>query len=120
MSVIIPRSNDNDRTDVKYFYPPFVKVSIGQSIRWINTDLKDHYLIFTKDQSEYGNEIGIIKAGESISKTFTYYVPKLDYICKIHPEEQGSIVMYPKNENDMTNIQALRYLDELYDINPKV
>jgi hypothetical protein len=61
----------------------------------------------------------MIKARESISKTFTYYVPKLDYTCKIHPEEQGAIVMYPKNENDMTNTQNLRHLDELFDINPK-
>ena len=118
MSVIIPPSNNNDPTDVKYFYPGFVKVSIGQSIRWINTDSKDHYLIFTKDQPEYGKEIGMINAGKSFSKTFTYYVPKLDYTCKIHPEEQGSIVMYPKNENDMTNTQNLRHLDELFDINP--
>lgn len=86
------------KSNHKYFNPRFTVIDVGETIKWINTDSKTHNLIFDKEVYPYKAEIGLIKPKESISREFNEYVPQIDYRCALHPEEQGTIVLYPTQE----------------------
>lgn len=75
----------------RYFTPRFVKMVVGDKITWYNANDESHSLIFDK---------------ESFSRTFDVYVPRIGYSCATHPEEKGTIVIYPKEEVEMTNTET--------------
>jgi hypothetical protein len=107
MSVVIPIRNDEGRT--RYFSPRYAKITVGQAITWYNPGNEPHSLIFDIEIKPYPVKIGI-QPSSTFSKPFPFYVPRIDYSCATHPEEKGSIVIYPKDENDMTNTDTLRHL----------
>lgn len=41
---------------------------------------------------------------------------RIDYICKIHPNEIGSIIILKKSEAKMSNTESLKLLERLFDI----
>jgi hypothetical protein len=94
----------------RYFLPRFVKIVVNESVTWYNTDNESHSLILVKEIKPYDIAIGNVEPGTSFSKKFDFYVPKIDYSCAIHPEEKGTIVIYPKSEEEMTNTETLRHL----------
>ena len=46
-TIIIPQFLDNPGK--KYFNPRFVQIFVGDSIRWLNVDHKQHNLIFDRE-----------------------------------------------------------------------
>jgi plastocyanin len=81
------------------FMPRFVKALIGGTITWSNQDQRDHSLIFEKQVAPYGYKIGELKPGESLSKIFDTYIPRIDYTCALHPEEKGTLSHGRKQES---------------------
>jgi class 3 adenylate cyclase len=108
MSVVIPKRNGNSGT--RYFVPKFTKIVVGQTITWYNADDDSHSLIFDKEIIPYPAKIGDVRPRGTLSKKFDSYVPRIDYSCASHPEEKGTIVIYPKSEDQMTNTETLRHL----------
>ena len=106
MSVVItPKIHD---TNPMYFMPRFVKVPIGGTIIWTNQDQRDHNLIFERQVAPYGYKIGQLKPGESLSKTFDAYIPRIDYTCALHPEEKGTIIIHHKEQDRSIKLDTLK------------
>lgn len=74
-------------------------ITVGDQIEWINNDAKEHILVFRNERPPYEVLIGRIEPGKLISKSFDYLVSRIDYGCAIHPEENGTIIMYPKKDD---------------------
>jgi class 3 adenylate cyclase len=113
--VIIPRSNENS-TDVTFFEPRVVKILSGMSITWMNRDKKTHRLTSGNADSLLSTEFfhtDDIIGGESTTVKIESNQPAIPYYCSIHPAERGLIAILPKDEEEMTNTQRLRFLDSL-------
>lgn len=96
-TIIIPQFLDNPGK--KYFNPRFVQIFVGESIRWLNVDHKQHNLIFDREIVPYGAEIGLLDPLQSLTKTFDTFFPRVDYRCSLHPNEQGTIIMVQNKDN---------------------
>lgn len=51
-----------------FFYPRFVTIILGDTLEWINNDIKEHYLLFRKEIPPYNIIIGKIGPGKSLFK----------------------------------------------------
>ena len=113
--VIIPRSNENS-TEVTYFEPRVIKILSGMSITWMNRDTKTHRLTSGNADSllptEFFHTDDII-GGESTTVKIESNQPAIPYYCSLHPAERGLIAILPKDEEEMTNTQRLRFLDSI-------
>ncbi|MFB5598990.1 MAG: adenylate/guanylate cyclase domain-containing protein [Nitrososphaeraceae archaeon] len=98
-TIIIPQFLDNPGK--KYFNPRFVNIFVGQSIRWLNVDHKQHNLIFDREIDPYGAEIGLLDPLQSLTKDFDTFIPRIDYRCSLHPNEHGTIIMSQNNEKQI-------------------
>ncbi len=50
--------------------------------------------------------------------TFDYSdVERIDYHCETHPNETGTVIILPKNEESMTNTERLRFLSSFLILN---
>jgi len=113
--VIIPRSL-KDSTEVMYFEPRIVKILSGMSITWMNRDTKTHILTSGNADSLlpteffHTNDIG---RGKSTTIKIESNQPAIPYYCSLHPAERGLIVVLPKDEDEMTNTQTLKFLDSI-------
>jgi hypothetical protein len=122
MSILnIPLSFIIMDSGVKFFNPRYIKITFGDSIKWINPTNDTHSLIYIKDGKlceipHYGTSIGYLEPNQTLLKKFDYYVSKLEYSCALHPEETGIIIMYPKLPDSMTNTESLRHLADVGDI----
>jgi hypothetical protein len=113
--VIIPPNFTNLKLENNYFVPRFVKVLRGQEVEWVNLDSSSHHLRF------YGvldNDLDRIKPKKSANKRFDYDQLRIDYRCTIHNNEFGTVVIYPKPEDEMTNKEQLKFLSKIFDIEP--
>jgi len=108
MSVAIPIRTNEPGT--RYFTPRFVNIVVGETITWYNVGKDIHSLIFDTEIPPYDIKIGDITAGGKFSKRFEFYVPRIVYSCATHPEEKGTIVIYEKDEDEMTDTERLRHL----------
>jgi len=108
MSVAIPLRTNEPGT--RYFTPRFVSIVVGQTITWYNVGKDIHSLMFDTEIPPYDIKIGDITPVGTFSKRFDFYVPRIDYSCATHPEEKGTIVIYEKNEDEMTDTERLRHL----------
>jgi class 3 adenylate cyclase len=108
MSVAIPIRTNQPGT--RYFTPRFVNIVVGETITWYNVGKDIHSLIFDTEIPPYGIKIGDVVPVGTLSKRFDFYVPRIDYSCATHPEEKGTIVIYEKNEDEMTETERLRHL----------
>ena len=108
MSVAIPIRTNEPGT--RYFTPRFVNMVVGETITWYNAGKDIHSLIFDTEIPPYDIKIGDIAPVGTFSKRFDFYVPRIDYSCATHPEEKGTIVIYEKSEEDMTDTERLRHL----------
>jgi class 3 adenylate cyclase len=113
-SVVIPA--DSGRIGTRYFNPRYATIAIGESIKWINADSRSHSLVFDLEIPPYGTKIGEVKPLDTFEKFFDVYVPRLEYSCAIHPQEKGSIIIYPKKADEMSNTDKLRHLVGAFDI----
>ncbi len=108
MSVVIPHITNEP--GIRYFMPRFVSIAVGQTIRWLNTDNESHSIIFEKEIPPYDIKIGDVGPNGECAKTFNFYTPRIEYSCAIHPQEKGTIAIYPKQEEEMSNTERLRFL----------
>lgn len=119
-TVIIPRNFTNPDIHENYFNPRYTAIQIRDSVRWVNLDVNSHLLDFytvTPDgQMQYIHTLGPIPSGAQRSSQFDTNIPRIDYICRYHENEIGSIVIYPGPENQMTNTQRLRFLSRAFNI----
>jgi plastocyanin len=119
--VIIPHNFVNKRLEVNYFIPRFKKIRKGERVEWFNDDSSDHHLKFyaiSHGDINYLFDLGPIKRGESVSKIFNFDMIRIDYICTLHNNEVGTIIIYQKPEDEMTNTENFRFLSEIFDIKP--
>jgi class 3 adenylate cyclase/plastocyanin len=113
--VIIPRSLKNS-TEVMYFEPRIVKILSGMSITWMNRDTKTHRLTSGNADlllsTEFFHTDNIVR-GKSTTVRIESNQPAIPYYCSLHPAERGLIVVLPKDEDEMTNTQTLKFLDSI-------
>jgi plastocyanin len=118
--VIIPQFQPNE--SIRNYIPQTVKIQNGDTIRWINTDSTPHDLYFIKIDPDPTNievldEVLYLNSGKVGEITFNYNYKRIDYVCKIHRIEVNSITIFTVDDHkNMSNIQRLRYLSNLYNI----
>ena len=113
--MIIPKSGVSP-TEVTYFEPRVVKILSGMSITWMNRDSKIHRLTSGNADSLLPTEFfhtDDIVVGESTTVRIETNQPAIPYYCSLHPAERGLIAILPKDEDEMTNTQRLRFLDSI-------
>jgi class 3 adenylate cyclase len=102
--------------EVMYFEPRIVKILSGMSITWMNRDTKTHRLTSCNADSllptKYFYTEDIPRGGSTTVKLESSQ-PAIPYYCSLHPAERGLIVILPKEEDEMTNIQRLKFLDSI-------
>lgn len=117
--VVIPKFIDYGN-NLKYFIPRFAKIQRGEIIEWTNLDIKSHTLVFyykLNDEIYSIGKLGPLRSGESQHMTFDYGdVERIDYHCETHPNETGSVIILPKNEESMTNTERLRFLSRIFNL----
>jgi plastocyanin len=118
--VIIPQFQPNEH--IRNYIPHNIKIQKGDTIRWINTDSEPRNLYFMKidpnlPDIEVLNERLYLNSGEEGEVMFNYNCERIDYVCKIHRMEVNSITIFTANDyKNMSNIQRLRYLSNIYNI----
>jgi hypothetical protein len=119
--VIIPPRFTNAKLKINYFVPRFKKATKGEFVEWVNLDSRSHCLQFygvLGNASKFLFELGTIKPKTSKKKRFDYNIARIDYICTLHGNEIGTLIIYPKPENQMSNTDQLRFLNRIFDIDP--
>ncbi|HJY14884.1 MAG TPA: adenylate/guanylate cyclase domain-containing protein [Nitrososphaeraceae archaeon] len=117
--VIIQRDDKWDPRRKKYFHPRFVKVLPGQEIRWINHDTKNHRLVSGNPDTLISD--GIFDTGEilmgnagSIQFNSSQEAKSIPYFCLFHPNERGTVVILPMEEDSLTNDERLELLESTF------
>lgn len=113
--VVIPRFKENTN-EIMYFEPRIVKVVKGESITWINRDTKVHNLTSGDANSTLPSpffQTGSMLPGESTTVKIDSNQQSIPYYCTMHPSERGVIGMLPKPEEQMTEEEKTRFLDDI-------
>ena len=113
--VVIPKFKENTK-EITYFEPRIVKIVKGESITWINRDTKVHNLTSGDANSTLPSpffQTGSMLPGESTTVKIDSNQQSIPYYCTMHPSERGVIGMLPKPENQMTEDEKARFLDDL-------
>ena len=113
--VVIPRFKENTN-EIMYFEPRIVKVVKGESITWINRDTKVHNLTsgdaISTLQSPFFQTGGMLP-GETTTVKIDSNQQSIPYYCTMHPSERGVIGMLPKPEEQMTEEEKTRFLEDI-------
>jgi class 3 adenylate cyclase/plastocyanin len=113
--VVIPKFKENTK-EITYFEPRVVKIVKGESITWINRDTKVHNLTSGDANSTLPSpffQTGSMLPGESTTVKIDSNQQSIPYYCTMHPSERGVIGMLPKPEDQMTEDEKARFLDDL-------
>ena len=113
--VVIPKFKENTK-EITYFEPRIVKIVKGESITWINRDTKVHNLTSGDANSTLQSpffQTGSMLPGESTTVKIDSNQQSIPYYCTMHPSERGVIGMLPKPEDQMTEDEKARFLDDL-------
>ena len=113
--VVIPKFKENTK-EITYFEPRIVKIVKGESITWINRDTKVHNLTSGDANSTLPSpffQTGSMLPGESTTVKIDSNQQNIPYYCTMHPSERGVIGMLPKPEDQMTEDEKARFLDDL-------
>lgn len=113
--VVIPRFKENTN-EIMYFEPRIVKIVKGESITWINRDTKVHNLTSGDAISTLPSpffQTGSMLPGESTTVKIDSNQQSIPYYCTMHPSERGVIGMLPKPEEQMTEEEKTRFLDDI-------
>jgi adenylate cyclase len=113
--VVIPKFKENTK-EITYFEPRIVKIVKGESITWINRDSKVHNLTSGDANSTLPSpffQTGSMLPGESTTVKIDSNQQSIPYYCTMHPSERGVIGMLPKPEDQMTEDEKARFLDDL-------
>lgn len=120
-TVIIPRFAS--RATICHYIPNFVKIHVGDTIRWINKDTQSHTLIFygiseQSSQSNFISKVGPIRPEQSMAIIFNNYYFRIDYLCETHKNEINYILFLTAETENMSNTERLRYLSKKFNIIP--
>lgn len=99
-----------------YFEPRIVKIAKGESITWINRDTKVHNLISGDANSALQSpffQTGSMLPGESTTVKIDSNQQSIPYYCIMHSSERGVIGMLSKPEEQMTEEEKSRFLDDI-------
>ncbi|MGE3859510.1 MAG: adenylate/guanylate cyclase domain-containing protein [Nitrososphaeraceae archaeon] len=113
--MIIPSSNQYPK-EVISFEPRVIKILSGMSITWMNRDTKTHRLTSGNADSLLPTEFfhtHDIAEGESTTIRIESNQSAIPYYCSLHPSERGLIAILPKDEDEMTSNQRLKFLDSI-------
>jgi class 3 adenylate cyclase/plastocyanin len=113
--VVIPRFKENSN-EIMYFEPRIVKIVKGESITWINRDINVHNLISGDANSTLQSpffQTGSMLPGESTTVKIDSNQQSIPYYCTMHPSERGVIGMLSKPEEQMTEEEKTRFLDDI-------
>ena len=113
--VVIPKFKENIK-EITYFEPRVVKIVKGESITWINRDTKVHNLTSGDANSTLPSpffQTGSMLPGESTTVKIDSNQQSIPYYCTMHPSERGVIGMLPKPEDQMTEDEKARFLNDL-------
>jgi len=119
--IIIPPKFTNTSLEVNYFVPRFKKILKGDKLEWVNQDSKIHHLKFYKivgEEVEFLFDLGRIQPNKTSLANFDFDFPRIDYLCTLHTNEIGTIIIYPKSESEMSNAQQIRFLSKIFNIKP--
>jgi adenylate cyclase len=117
--IVIQRDDKWDPRRKKYFHPRFVRVFPGQEIRWVNHDTKNHRLVSGNPDTLISDGIfdtGEILVGNASSIHFdsSQGVKSIPYFCHLHPNERGTVVVLPREENSLTSEERLALLESSF------
>lgn len=113
--VVIPRFNENT-SEILYFEPRIIKVVKGETITWINRDTKVHNLTSGDGSSSLPSpffQTGSMLPGESTTVKIDSNQQSIPYYCSMHPTERGVIGIFPKSEDQMTESEKSKFLDDI-------
>jgi len=113
--VVIPRFNENT-TEILYFEPRIIKIVKGETITWINRDTKVHNLTSGDGSSSLPSpffQTGSMLPGESMTVKIDSNQQSIPYYCSMHPTERGVIVIFPTPEDQMTESEKSKLLDDI-------
>lgn len=113
--VVIPRFNENT-TEIMYFEPRIAKIVKGESITWINRDSKVHNLTSGDGNSSLPSpffQTGGMLPGESTTVKIDSNQQSIPYYCTMHPSERGVIGIFPTPEDQMTESEKSKFLDDI-------
>jgi len=90
----------------------------GDTVEWVNADTKPHLLILSMGPKRV-QKIPLPPNGRlQVQFKTELKTKRIDYRCALHPLEEGTIVFYPKKEEEMSNTERIRFLSEIFDIRP--
>jgi class 3 adenylate cyclase/plastocyanin len=117
--VIIQRDDKWDPRRKRYFHPRFVRVLPGHEITWINHDTKNHRLVSGNPDTMISDGIfdtGEILAGNTRSIQFnnSQGAKSIPYFCFLHPNERGTVVILPMEDDALTNEERLELLESTF------
>ena len=113
--VIIPLKFTNSKLKVNYFIPRFQKVFKGEEVEWVNLDSNSHHLKFyevSDNKVKFLFDLGRIEPNTTKKQKFNYNLLRIDYRCTSHNNEIGIIIIYSKQEDQMTNAEQFRSIFE--------
>ncbi|MGB7954936.1 MAG: hypothetical protein WCF23_13235 [Candidatus Nitrosopolaris sp.] len=119
--VIIPLKFTNSKLKVNYFIPRFKKVFKGEEVEWVNLDSNSHHLKFyevSDNRVKFLFDLVRIEPKGSKRLKFDYDLLRIDYCCASHNNEFGTIIIYSKPEDQMTNVEQFQFLSKIFDIKP--
>lgn len=67
---------------------------------------------------EERERVGPIEPNQVARLKFDYQIERIDYQCGEHPNERGTIVIFPDDEDKMSNTDRLRFLSRVFEITP--
>jgi adenylate cyclase len=119
--VTIQKDDKWDPRRKKYFHPRFAEVLPGQKIRWINHDTRNHRLVSGNPDTLISDGIfdtGEILAGQASSIQFktSQRAGSIPYFCFLHPNERGTVIILPREEDSLTNEEHLELLESTFTV----
>ena len=117
--VIIQRDYKWDPRRKKYFHPRFIRVMPGQQVRWINHDVKNHRLVSGNPDTLISDgkfDTGEISVGNASSIQFnsSQGAKSIPYFCLLHPNERGTVIILPMEEDSLTSEERLELLESTF------
>jgi class 3 adenylate cyclase len=97
----------------------FVALDHKRVIKWINHDTKDHRLVSGNADTLISDGIfdtGKILIGQASSIQFntSKRTTSIPYFCFLHPNERGTVVILPQEEDSLINEERLQLLESTF------
>lgn len=103
----------------RLFKPPYLQIVRGDTVKWINLDIETHTIIsIIQDTPTDLIDTGPIPPNHKKSLELKTTSRSVNYICSIHPQERGCILISDKSIDDMTGPEHFKFLSASFHIKP--